>query len=162
MTRSGSSTSHSQGWERAKRLLEALLFSSPRPVSEEEIKRASGLVGVAVEKAVDEINSELSDHPFEIVRTAEGWEMRLKDEYLKIFYRFVEPELSKAELRTLAVVAAKGEISVSEVLRIRGGAAGNHIRKLIRMGLIKREKRGRKTILSVTEKFNRYFMLDKN
>ncbi|MGC9021041.1 MAG: SMC-Scp complex subunit ScpB [Candidatus Methanodesulfokora sp.] len=161
MTHSERYTSRSQQWDRAKRLLEALIFSSPKPVSEEEIKRASGLVGIAIEKAVDEINSELSDHPFEIVRTGEGWEMRLKDEYMKIFYRLVEPELSKAELKTLAIIAAKGETSVSEVLRLRGGAASNHIKKLIRMGLIKREKRGRRTILSVTEKFNKYFMLDK-
>ena len=161
MTHSERSTSRSQQWDRAKRLLEALIFSSPRPVSEEEIKRASGLVGVAIEKAVDEINSELSEHPFEIVRTGEGWEMRLKDEYMRIFYRFVEPELSKAELKTLAIIAAKGEISVSEVLRIRGGAASNHVKKLIRMGLVKREKKGKRIVLSVTEKFKKYFMLNK-
>ncbi|RZN62024.1 MAG: hypothetical protein DSO07_07925 [Thermoproteota archaeon] len=162
MTRSESSTYHSQGWERAKRLLEALIFSSSKPVSEEEIKRVSGLMGVAIEKAVDEINLELSDHPFEIVKTDEGWEMRLKKDYMKLFYRFIEPELNKAELKTLAVIAAKGETSVSEVLRIRGGSASNHIRKLIRMGFIKKERRGRRTVLSITEKFNKYFSLEKN
>ncbi len=146
-------------WDEKKRLLEAALFAASRPLSTDDLSKFLGLSEISIEKMVEEINEELVNHPFHVVRRDEGWEMRLKDDYIEVALKFAPaPELSRSELRTLAVIALKKKISATELYTVRGNVR-DQVKKLIRMGLVKEERKGRRIYFTVTGKFSRYFDL---
>lgn len=148
-------------WERAKRLLEALLFASSRAVDEGTIERVCGLRGEEIGEAVREINEELAGHPF-IVEALDGkYLMKLKREYEIAVSSFFESKLlSKAELRTLAVIAANEPLDISSLVAYRGGASRRHLRKLRSLGLISVSREGRRKVLRTTAKFKSMFSVE--
>ncbi len=146
-------------WDEKKRLLEAALFAASRPLSTDDLSKFLGLSGVSIERMVEEINEELENHPFQVVKRGDGWEMRLKDDYTEAALKFAPvPELSKSELRTLAVIALKRKISATELYAIRGNVR-DQVRKMIRMGLVRERREGRRVYFTVTGRFSRYFDL---
>lgn len=147
-------------WRRAKRLLEALLFISGEPVDERTIERICGLKGREIERAIDEVNEELEEHPFLIERMGNGWHFVLKAEYANLLpISLGRSLLSKGELRTLALIAANEPLRLSDLTAIRGGSARRHVRKLKSMGLISVSREGRSKILRTTAKFKSLFRL---
>ncbi len=152
-----------ESWERAKRLLEAALFASGDVMTESEIRRLTGLSGPAVEKAIAEINEELRDHPFWVERVEGGWIMVLRREYEEhVAHLFPQKLLSKSEMRTLALIAANEPVSLSEVMRVRGRNARDHLRRLVQLGLIREVKEGRKRTYRTTKKFSLLFRLERS
>ncbi len=148
-------------WERAKRLLEALLFASSKAVDEGTVERVCGLRGEEIEEAIREINEELAGHPFMIEVLDGKYLMKLKREYELAVSSFFESKLlSKAELRTLAVIAANEPLDISSLVAYRGGASRRHLRKLKSLGLISVSREGRRKGLRTTAKFKSMFSLE--
>ncbi len=155
--------SEPESWRMAKRLLEAALFASGDVVPDGEIGRITGLTGPAVEKAVAEINEELRDHPFMIERVEGGWIMVLRREFEeRVAHLFPQRLLSKAEMRTLALIAANEPVGLSEIVRVRGRAARDHLRRLIQLGLVRESKEGRKRTYRTTKKFSMLFRVERS
>ena len=73
-------------------------------------------------------------------------------------------EMSAALIRTLSAIAIKQPIPQSEIIRIRGAGAYEHIKELAEKELIaKRDDQGsRSPILSTTKKFQEYFRLTRD
>ncbi|HDI73990.1 MAG TPA: SMC-Scp complex subunit ScpB [Candidatus Korarchaeota archaeon] len=152
-----------ESWERAKRLLEAALFASGDALSDAEAERITGLTGPAIEKAVSEINEELVPHPFYIERVEDGWIMVLKREYEeKVAHLFPQRLLSQSEMRTLALVATNEPVTISEIVRVRGSSAREHLRRLIQLGLVREVKEGKKKIYRTTKKFSLLFKVERS
>lgn len=150
-----------ESWERAKRLLEAALFASGDALSEGRLKKVTGLTGPAIEKAVSEINEELRDHPFYVDRVGDGWMFVLRREYEeRVAHLFPQKILSKSEMRTLALVAANEPVSLSDVVRVRGSKAREHLRRLVQLGLLREQREGRKRVYRTTKKFSLLFRLE--
>lgn len=152
-----------ESWERVKRLLEAALFASGDALSEDKLRKITGLSEPAIEKAVSEINEELREHPFYVEKVGNGWMLVLRREYEeKVAYLFPQKLLSKSEIRTLALVAANEPVSLSEVVRMRGSRAKDHLRRLIQLGLVRELRDGRKRVYRTTKKFSLLFRLEED
>ena len=59
--------------------------------------------------------------------------------------------------KTLAIIAYKQPVTQSEVIKIRGNKAYDHIKSLREQSLISADRKGRTRLLKVTSNFYEYF-----
>lgn len=144
-----------------KALLEAALFMSDKPLSAE---RLSKMVGVGSEQEVEQLVAQLQkeltseQHGIELLKTPEGYELRVKQEYRAIVAKLAPlADLSDGMLRTLAIVAAKQPIKQSTIVKYQGNKTYGYVVSLEEKGLIKTEKAARTKIITTTPDFERYF-----
>ncbi len=144
------------------RIVEAILFSATEPLSSISIARIAKTSIKEVESALQKLIEEYSsrDSAIEIVKIKDKYLMRVKPVYQKFVGKFVESELDKGCLRTLAIIAIKQPIELSKLAKIRGNRCYEHVKKLEEMGLIKAEKKGRTKVLTTTKDFAVYFGLN--
>ncbi|MBE8538541.1 SMC-Scp complex subunit ScpB [Geoglobus acetivorans] len=141
--------------------IEAILFASSDPLSPSKIAKVIGSEAGEVEKAIEELIRDYSSREtsIEIVKLGKKYLMRVKPEYSEIIRNFTERDLEKGVLRTLAIIAIKQPVKLSELAKIRGNRCYEHVKKLREMGFITEEKKGRSTILRTTKNFAIYFGL---
>lgn len=145
---------------KAKRVIEAALFTAPGTVP---LKELAGAINMNIAEArvlVNELihNYEAKDTSLEIRNEAEGIRMTIKKEYEDfVSHMAAASELSKSVMKTLAYVAYRQPVKQSEVINFRNSKAYEHIGLLVEKGFIKKEKRGITFILSTTPKFREYF-----
>lgn len=131
--------------------LEALIFASDRPLSNEELvellnnalafiedRATPEQVEMAVEGIREKYNTEF--YPFEIRQSGGGWQFLTKKEYHKTVAqlngeKFLK-RLSVAALETLAIIAYKQPITKSEIESIRGVNCDYAVQKLLEKDLI--------------------------
>ena len=144
---------------RAVRVVEAILFTSPEPIPPAKIARVSGIKLNAVREALNALVEEYRkrDTAIEVIEVAGKYAMRVKPEYHSYVDRFRELDMERGMLRTLAVIALRQPVKMSDLARIRGNRCYEHVRKLEEMGFIKAEKSGKTKILTTTRKFAEYF-----
>jgi len=142
-----------------KRLIEAALFMSSRPLTTEELSKLTGISSPGeIEERLEELRKEYKGRGIEIVRSPKGWIMQVKPEILpKVAHLAPYSDLKDGHKRTLALVAYREPVRQSEIVRIQGNKAYGYIKFLVKKGLIKSEKQGRTRILSLTKEFERYF-----
>ncbi len=143
------------------KIIEAILFSATEPLTISKIAKIAGKDAKDIELSLKELFEEYSkrDTSIEIIELNKKYIMRVKPEYSQYVERFVEKDLDRGSLRTLAVIALKQPIYLSKLAKIRGNKCYDHVKKLEEMGLIKAEKRGRTRILTTTKEFAKYFGL---
>lgn len=146
---------------KTKKIVEAVLFSSTDALTPNKIAKISSInvedVKLALKELVEEYNQRNS--AIEIVNIGSRYLMRVKPEYYPYVERFVEKDLDKGSLRTLAVIAFKQPIMLSRLAKIRGNKCYEHVKKLKEMGLVKAERVGKSSILTTTKEFAIYFGL---
>jgi len=148
-----------------KRKVEAVLFSSGRRMTTQEIAKIVKLPPTIVEEALKELLKEYSQKDSSIILENEGndWRLTVREEHLDLVKDLVPTtELPKAVTETLAVIAYKQPILQSVVVKIRGNKAYDHIEALIDAELITKEKKGRSFLIKITPKFLDYFELPKS
>ncbi len=67
-------------WREWMRRIEAVLFASAAPVSREALGRVVG-PEAAVDLLIEDLNADLADRPYEVVRVADGWMLRTRPAY---------------------------------------------------------------------------------
>jgi segregation and condensation protein B len=146
-----------------KRLIEAALFMSSKPLTIEDLSKITGIASLGkIEERLEELRKEYEGRGFEIVRSPEGWSMEVRSEMLpKVAHLTRYSDLSGGQRRTLALIAYKEPVRQSEIVRIQGNKAYSYIKRLVKKGLVKSEKEGRTRILMLTREFERYFGEDK-
>ena len=145
-----------------KHKAEALLFSSGRRMSVEELSNLCKRKDVEVQIALEELMKDYQEKnsSLEVVNENRYWKITIKDEHLPLVKEIVtKTELSKTLMETLAVIAFKYPIKQSELIHIRTNKAYDHLRELEDMGYITRIKHGRSKLIKLTEKFFDYFQL---
>ena len=142
-----------------KKLIEAALFMSPRPLSVREISKITGISSEdMIEEKIVKLQKEYEERGIEITKSEEGWAMEVRKEILpKVAHLTPYSDLREGHRRTLALVAYREPIKQSDVVRIQGNKAYAYIKLLVKKGLIKSEKEGRTRILTLTKEFERYF-----
>ncbi len=146
-----------------KEIIEAALFMSPEPLTLDTLSKVSGLNYSQTLKAIEEIQKQYKSREtsLKIQKVGKKYEMTLKEHYKdKVSYLAVDPDLSKAELRTLGLIAIREPIKQSKVAKVIGNKAYQYIGKLERKGFIKTEREGRTKLLNTTDKFKDYFGKD--
>lgn len=103
------------------RVVEAIVFASPQPVSEKKIaEHLPPETNVA--SLLVQLQAEFSDRGIHLVRVAGKWAFRTADDlsYLLEKHAVEQRRLSKAALETLAIIAYHQPVTRAEIEEIRG------------------------------------------
>ena len=149
------------------RLLEAALYVAGRPL---DLKTLCKVIGSRSERKVQKLARTLMEEykrrntALEILELEDRrFVLQLKTEYSDRVRRLaIRPLLTTGPLRTLSYIAYKQPVAQKQVAEARGGHAYSHIKELLGMGLITREKNGRDMILRTTDYFADYFGLSRD
>ena len=146
-------------------IIEALLFSSSRPLSEKEILSAFDLrsppTSSEIKEALKSIEEKYSENSIELVKVASGYRLRIRQEYSAWVAKLWEAKpqkYSRALLETLALIAYKQPITRGEIEEVRGVSVSSQIiRTLLDRSWIKvvghRDVPGRPALFSTTKDF---------
>jgi len=166
------------------RVVEALLFSAPRPLSAKEIvdllRRAGAAdefspnefartVEAEVTAALEQLKIEYIEQAcaFRPVEKAEGWQLASDPQYAQwVRQLFPEPKparLSAPALETLAIIAYRQPITRADVEAVRGVTIDGVLQTLMERGLVKISGRaeipGRPLLYETTQFFLDHFGL---
>jgi segregation and condensation protein B len=146
-----------------KKQIEALLFLTDKPLKAPVIARSVNHDVQEVRQALLELinDYESRDGAIEIA-DEDGYMMQVKDEYSNLVDEFAPFEMPTSLVRTLSAIAIKQPVMQSEIIKLRGAGAYDHIKELLIRELIHRKEEGRSPILTTTKKFQEYFRLSKD
>jgi len=146
-----------------KNHIEALLFLTDKPIKTAVIARTLNQDVQDVRKAMIDLINDYEDRNGAIeIADEDGYMMQVKDEFSGLVDEFAPFELPTSLVRTLSAIAIKQPVSQSEVIKLRGAGAYDHIKELLIRELIHRKEDGRSPILTTTKKFQEYFRLSKD
>lgn len=151
--------------ENQKAIIEAILFSAGRIVSEDELILALEIDKKQVEDIVRVMQEEYRTRGIEIIKVENGYQLCSKKEYYEYIYPILDnrakPNLSTAALETLAIIAYNQRTTRAEIEAIRGVNSDGTIYKLLDYGLIedagKADLPGRPTTYKTTAEFLKKF-----
>jgi len=148
--------------ESNEKKVEAVIFAVGKEITSERI---SSLCSIPIEE-VDTIMQKLTteydqrDHSLKIVKKENGWKLTVRDEFIPLVSNIVtSTEMNGSMMETLAVIAWRYPIIQSDVIKLRGSSAYDHMRELEQQNFIAKEKFGRTYKLKLTQKFFEYFDL---
>lgn len=159
---------------RLSSVIEALIFASPEPISEEKIceiiakgEENLGLETDAIEPFVEKLNQRYEENglAFNIEYVAGGYTFSTKkrfEPWLSIFqHESAYRKLSQPAIETLAIVAYKQPVTKPEVDDIRGVDSGYMLRQLLEKVLIEVSGRldapGKPLLYRTTKHFLKHF-----
>jgi len=142
--------------------IEAALYSAGRPLSIEDLIKASGtesrtktlnLLNLIMKKAKGAFKA------IEIVTLPDdSYVFQLKPEYSSTIRRYAsKPILPNATLKTLSYIAYMQPISSKQLVETRGSGVYLHLKELRQLDYIENQNVGRLKIYSTTTKFQKYF-----
>jgi len=130
-------------------LIEAALFSAPRPLTVEELATLDADATLAdVRTALDELKEllDFGQHGVELLEMAGGWQIltrpALAEALERAQFAVRTPRLTGAALETLAIISYRQPVGRAEIEEIRGVSAGGVLRSLQERGLIEVVGRG--------------------
>jgi segregation and condensation protein B len=153
---------------RVRTVVETLLFLAEKPLSEEEIQKASGIDRERVAKALDKLSGHYREGVCGIVlhEVAGGWQLRTSPDNAAFARRFLEVKpqrLTRAALETLAIIAYRQPVTRPEIEEIRGVDCGAVVKALLERKLVKilgkKEEPGRPMLYGTTREFLEFFAL---
>lgn len=151
----------SQNSEEKKKLAEAALFTSPKAISLRDLTKTISVPSIQIaSKFLEELMTEFNsrDSALEIVKIGTYFQMKVKDGYSgQVSHLAIDTDLSKAVLRTLALVSVKQPVKQSIVVKIIGNKAYDYVKELSEKGFLKAKRFGNTKILETAPKFETYF-----
>ena len=155
--------------EKAKAIIESILFACGREVN---IKELMSALEMGSKEIIDIIESmrldyEKENRGIEIIRAQDTFQLTTKKEYYDYIYPIFDnrgkPNLSTAALETLSIIAYNPDITRAEIETIRGVGSDGTIYKLQEYNLIenagKSDAPGRPSMYRVTNEFLKMFGL---
>ena len=145
--------------------LESALYSAGRPLTLEELIKASGTESrQKTTAALDSIIKKMKNvfKAIEIVILPDGsYVFQLKPEYSSSVRKYAsKPLLSRATQKTLSYIALEQPISSKQLLEVRGSGVYAQLKELRQLNFIEHQSVGRLRIYSTTEKFQKYFGIE--
>jgi|GEM_PF-935408 len=162
-----------QNRAKAKRVVEALLFSTNEPISFNKIREITDTIYFFKPRVLREIIDELQNDfiskqlVYRLEEIAEGFLLRTSEEfgpYLNLLYRNKRIEkLSQAAAEVLAIIAYRQPVTRPQIDSIRGVDSTGVIQALLERQLIeplgKLEAPGRPMLFGITKDFLKHFGL---
>jgi len=145
--------------------LESALYSAGRPLTVEELIKASGTESRQKTLSVlDSIIKKMKSafKAIEIVSLPDSsYVFQIKPEYSSSVRKYAsKPLLSRATQKTLSYIALEQPISSKQLLEVRGSGVYTHLKELRQLNFIEHQAVGRLRIYSTTEKFQKYFGIE--
>ena len=128
--------------EKAKSIIEAILFAAGRQVNIKDIIMTLELPRDDVENIISSMQEDYKaeSRGIEIIKINDNYQLCTKKELHEYIYpildKRVKPNLSNAALETLAIIAYNPKITRAEIESIRGVSADACMYKLLEYGLI--------------------------
>lgn len=145
--------------------VEALIFSSSKPIKEEEIKKRLDL-HEDISLMLTSLSEEYSSKGINLRKIGNGWIFVTNENLSEIFHekREIKKKLSKQAIETLSIVAYHQPITKSEIEGIRGVIIGQGILdQLMELNWIqpggRKEVPGRPILWNTTDEFLLHFGL---
>lgn len=156
---------------KAKRVIEALLFASSKPMTVQEIKKVMrSATTKEIQDFIAELKQEYNDttRSFEMLEVAGGFEIATRKEYAPWICRADMQKKAKqatqSALETLAILAYKQPLTRAEIEELRGVDVSGVVSNLMERAFIKivgkKEIPGRPFLYATTEKFLEHFGLN--
>ena len=155
--------------EKAKAVIEAILFACGREVKINELMSALELNGEDIMAIIESLKAdyEREDRGIELIRINDGFQLTTKKEYYEYIYPIFDkrskPNLSSSALETLSIIAYNPKITRPEIESIRGVSSDAVMYKLLEYNLVeavgKADAPGRPTMYEVTSEFYKMFGL---
>ena len=154
-----------EGENEATARIESALYSSGRPLSIEELIKASGTESRPRTLAILDSLIKKTKNVFaaiEIVVLPDGnFVFQLKPEYSSSVRRYAsKPILSRAVQKTLSYIAYSQPISSRQLVEVRGSGVYSQLKELRQLNFIEHQNAGRLRIYSTTQKFQKYFGIE--
>jgi segregation and condensation protein B len=150
-----------------KKLVEAIVFVSPEPVSPKQLAENLGIELEEVEKILEELESEYRDRGIILKKVAGGYRFFTSPNLAPKIKPFIEDKpvkLSRPLLEVLAIVAYNQPITKKEIWQIRGHNPDGAVKSLLEKGLIEVVGRantpGRPKLYGTTDAFLFHFGLN--
>ena len=157
----------------AKRIIEALLFSSHEPISLQKLKE---IVNQEILMQKDEIKKNINElqenyikehRAFQIDKIADGFLLRTCSDmhpYISQLHKKKKPDkLGSAAMEVVAIIAYRSPITKSEIEQIRGVDCASPLQTLLERELVHvvghKESLGKPRQFGVTKKFLKHFGL---
>lgn len=158
-------------YEEQKRIVEALLFATPEPLTQQQITMVFETYPPDLSEIIADLREEYEtqQHAFKILDIAGGYQLASRSEYETWIRRLLTKSgrliLSQAALETVSIIAYKQPISRVEIESIRGVDCSAVLKNLLSKNLIRIRGRdegpGRPLLYGTTDRFLEYFGLDK-
>lgn len=155
--------------EKAKQIIEAILFAAGRAVSVKEIAIVLEKSPKEITEMIENLKNEYkeTERGIEIIKINDSYQMctkkELYDDIALIFDKKSKPNLSNASLEIISIIAYNPNITRAEIETIRGVNCDGTIYKLLEYNLIeefgKLDAPGRPTTYVTTDKFLKMFGL---
>lgn len=153
-----------------KRIVEALLFASGKPMTAKEIQKIAGAASAKeIEALVGELREEYQreGRSFEVIEIAGGFEIVTRKEYAVWLARLELQrkvrQATRSALETIAILAYKQPVTRAEIEELRGVDVSGVLSTLLEKGFIKivgkKEVAGRPFLYGTTDKFLEHFGL---
>jgi len=152
-----------------KLIVEALLFSSEKPLNAKDIHAVMPEIGMSdISSALKVLKYEYEalGRSFYLREISGGYQFRSRSDYSPYILKMLQASptrLSRATMETLAIVAYKQPVLRQEVERIRGVDVGGVLKTLLEKGLVRIMGRknlpGRPLVYGTTKKFLEVFDL---
>jgi segregation and condensation protein B len=142
--------------------LEASLYSAGRPLTIEELIRASGTESRTKTLALMTNLVKKTKSAFQAIEVASlpdgSYVFQLKPEYNTVIRKYAsKPLLPTATLKTLSYIAYMQPVSSKRLVEVRGSGVYMHLKLLQQLDYIEHQNVGRLKIYNTTEKFQKYF-----
>jgi segregation and condensation protein B len=142
--------------------IEAALYSAGRPLSLDELIRASGTNSKEkTHRVVNDLAKKANStfRAIEIVQLEDGkFVLQLRSQYTPLVRKFAQhPLLPSGALKTLSYIAYEQPVTSKRLVQIRGSQVYSHIKVLEQLQFVEHENLGRLKVYRTTPKFQNYF-----
>jgi segregation and condensation protein B len=142
--------------------IEAALYSAGRPLSLDELIRASGTNSKEkTHRVVNDLTKKTNStfKAIEIAQLEDGkFVLQLRPQYTPLVRKFAQhPLLPSGALKTLSYIAYEQPVTSKRLVQIRGSQVYSHIKVLEQLQFVEHENLGRLKVYRTTPKFQNYF-----
>ena len=142
--------------------LEASLYSAGRPLTIEELIKASGTESRTRTLALMTNLVKKTKSVFKAIEVSSlpdgSYVFQLKPEFNTVIRKYAsKPLLATATLKTLSYIAYMQPVSSKRLVEVRGSGVYMHLKLLQQLDYIEHQNVGRLKIYNTTEKFQKYF-----
>jgi segregation and condensation protein B len=142
--------------------IEAALYSAGRPLSLDELIRASGTNSKEkTHRVVNDLAKKANStfRAIEIAQLEDGkFVLQLRPQYTPLVRKFAQhPLLPSGALKTLSYIAYEQPVTSKRLVQIRGSQVYSHIKVLEQLQFVEHENLGRLKVYRTTPKFQNYF-----
>ncbi len=143
-------------------VVEAMLFSSGRPIAPSEIAEASGLSVQDVRQSLKKLKRVYSGRStaIEIIRIGDKYSMQLRKDFQKSARNMAPMELPRDVLSAISLIAYYQPVLQSELARKIGPRIYDSVAKLREMGLVNVRSKAHSLELTTSSRFAEFFGIE--